>query len=416
MSETPGAAPVASEAMPRPSRGRRRIRRRLLYGLAAAGAIVLIGYILRPAPVEVEMGAVARGPMEVTIEAEGVTRVRERYTISAPITGRLARLAVRENDRVARGAIVGWLAPAPVDPREEAQTEAQLASARALVTAAAARTRQARALLDQAEREAARRQILAAAGALSQEQREQAELVARVRRRELESAEAEERSARADAASARLALMGADPERPPAPAIAVPVRAPAAGRVLRVPDRSDRVVTAGTPLLEVGDARALEVVVDVLSTDAVSIRPATPFYLTAWGGPDTLTGRVKYVEPAAFEETSALGVDEQRVNVVGELDSIPASLGDAYRVEASFVIWQAPDVRKVPSSALFQQRGGWAVFVVEGGRARLRSVVPGRRGADETQILKGLAPGERVVLYPSDQVTDGVRVRPAPPG
>jgi HlyD family secretion protein len=174
------------------------------------------------------------------------------------------------------------------------------------------------------------------------------------------------------------------------------------------------VVTPGTPLLEVGDAAALELVVDLLSTDAVQVRPGAPLLVTDWGGADTLRGSVRYLEPAAFTRVSALGVEEQRVNVVGDLHSVPSGLGDGYRVEVAAVVSEAANAVKAPTSALFEQDGRWYVFVVEDGRARLRTVGTGRRGSGETEVLSGLAPGEQVIRYPADELADGTRVRRMP--
>ena len=405
-----GTAPPAPPP-PRGTTGRAvRARRRLLYGLLAVAVVAAGAVVMRPSPMEVEIAPVVRGRLLVTVEGDGVMRVAERFTIAAPVTGRLARLTAREGDRVAAGEVVARLTPVPVDPRSEAQARAHLASAQSVAAEAAARVEQARAASLQASREAARRRVLEGGGALSREQLEQAELAAVTAARELEAAQAAARAAGADVAAARAALLDASPSAPSTSA-KVEVRAPAAGRVLRVPDRSERVVAAGTPLLEVGDAAALELVVDLLSTDAVRVRPGAPLLATDWGGADTLRGTVRYLEPAAFTRVSALGVEEQRVNVVGDLERLPPGLGDGYRVEVAAVVSEAVSAVKAPTSALFEQDGAWYVFVVEEGRARVREVMPGRRGAGETELLRGLAPGERVIRYPADELVEGARVR-----
>ena len=191
----------------------------------------------------------------------------------------------------------------------------------------------------------------------------------------------------------------------------IDVRSPVAGHVLRVHEESERIVAAGTPLLEVGDPGDIEVVVDVLSADAVRIRPGAPVAIEDWGGEQPLEARVRLVEPSGFTKVSALGVEEQRVNVVADFVDGPGALGDGYRVEARVVVWEAPDVVRVPGSALFRRGDAWHVFVVERGTARLRRVEVGHRGSFEAELLAGLEPGERVVLHPSDRVQDGVRVR-----
>jgi HlyD family secretion protein len=389
-----------------------RMKRRVIYAALGVVAIALVALALRPSPVDVELGAVTRGPLTVTLEAEGVTRVVERYSVSAPVTGRLERMTLREGDVVRAGSVVAWLTPVPIDPRSEAQARARLASAQSLRAEAASRVEQARAAYVQAAREAARRRELEAAGALSLEQREQAELAATLREREMQALQAAARAADAEVAAARGALLGGGAGETTA-AATVAVRAPVGGRVLRIPERSERIVAAGSPLLEVGDAAGLELVLDLLSTDAVAVRPGTPLLIVNWGGPDTLDARVRRVEPAAFTKVSALGVEEQRVNVIGDLLAPPPGLGEGYRVDAAVVLSHTPDAIRVPASALFQQDGRWSAFVVEGGRAHLRPVAPGRRGGGLAEVLSGLKPGEQVVRYPSDALEDGARVRPS---
>ena len=191
----------------------------------------------------------------------------------------------------------------------------------------------------------------------------------------------------------------------------VPLRSPTAGQILRIPERSERVVTPGTALMTVGDPRALEIVIDVLSSEGVKVKPAMPVRLEGWGGPQPLQARVRLVEPFAFTKVSALGVEEQRVNVVADFVDPPQSLGDAFRVEARIVIWSSEDTLKIASNALFRKGEGWAVFVADGRRARLRAVKPGHGGPLETEILEGLAAGDRVLLHPSNEIADGTRIK-----
>jgi HlyD family secretion protein len=189
------------------------------------------------------------------------------------------------------------------------------------------------------------------------------------------------------------------------------VRSPTTGRILRVPDASERIVAAGTPVAELGDPCDLEVVVDVLSTDAVRVVPGAPVELVAWGGEEALGGRVRQVEPSAVTRVSALGVDEQRVNVIVDLVDTPPALGDGFRLDARIVVWQADRVLLVPASAVFRTGSGWSAFVVADGRAQLRQVRVGHRSDAAVEVLEGLAEGDRVVLFPSDRLQSGLRVR-----
>lgn len=231
-------------------------------------------------------------------------------------------------------------------------------------------------------------------------------LAHRARTDDLAAAEARAAAATAEVAAARAPLIGTDG----GPA-SLAIRAPAAGWVLRVPERSERVIPAGTPLLELGDSRALEVTTDVLSADAVLLRPGDAAEIVEWGRDSTLRARVRLVEPSAFTRVSALGVDEQRVNVRLDMLDTPHELGDGFRVEVRITIWERPDVLSVPASALFQRGRDWTVFVVEDGRARERVVEPGHRTASAVEVRRGLDAGARVILFPSDQIAEATRVR-----
>jgi len=232
----------------------------------------------------------------------------------------------------------------------------------------------------------------------------------RLREEDLAAAEARSRAAVADVDQARAALIATEDSKSNALLL---VRAPVDGCVLRVPERSERVVSAGSPIIEVGDPTVLELVVDVLSSDASRIRPGAVVTVDNWGDGENLTGRVRTVEPAAFTRVSALGVEEQRVNVVIDLPQWPAALSDGYRVEARIRVWERADVTIVPISALFRHDRDWAVFAVRAGRAQLRPVEIGEQNTSGAQVLEGLSAGEVVVLFPSDQITTGRRVTPA---
>jgi HlyD family secretion protein len=377
-------------------------------GVVAAVAIALAAYMMRPTVLDVDTATVTRGPMRVTVDEDGRTRVRDRFVITSPVAGRLHRLTVREGMVIRPGDVVAWIAPLPLDASTRRQAEARLASARALASEATVRVRQALEAAEQAQRTLQRSNVLLAAGGISPQAREQALLESRSRSDEQAAAASRARAAASEVEAAQAVLIALGSSR----TVATPVHSPAGGRVLRVPESSERVIAAGAPILELGDATALEIVADVLSTDAVRVRPGQEVELAEWGGERPLRARVRSVEPAAFTRVSALGIDEQRVNVLIDLIEPAPALGDGFRLEARIVVWQAADVLNVPASALFQKgENAWSVFVVDGGRARQRPVEIGHRSSRSVEILSGLGQDAQVVLFPSDQVRDGVRVR-----
>jgi HlyD family secretion protein len=377
----------------------------LLIALVLAGATV--GYALRPDTVSVDTYAAARGPMRETIDEDGRTRVRNRFVVAAPVAGRLERITLREGDRIARGQIVGWIAPMPLDSAGRRIATARLDAARALSTEASSRVQQAKAVMELASNVDKRRKALLDAGAISLEQYEQSKTDLRAKAEELSAAASRLRSARADVTAALAALAPTEGKE----ARAVPVKSPVSGRVLRITEASERIVAASSPIIELGDAEALEVIADVLSSDAVRIQPGNRVEIAEWGGDRSLEGRVRAIEPSAYTRVSALGVDEQRVNVLVDILDPPASLGDGFRVEMRATVWEGGNVLAVPSSAVFQLGSGWQVFVVNENRARRRSVTIGHKGASMIEITSGLEPGERVILFPSDQIDEGKRVR-----
>lgn len=283
-------------------------------------AIVVAVPLFRQPPIKVEVAAAQRGRLRMTIDAQGQTRVRDRFVVTTPVTGLLKRITLRRGDKVSAGTTLAIIEPAPwgsLPVIEPGQT----------------RTVQSAVVL-----------------------------------------------------------------------------APVSGRVLRVLEENERVVAAGTPLLELSNTTKLEVVVDVLSTEAVKIRPGSEVLIEGWGGERPLRARVQLVEPSGFMKVSALGIEEQRVNVIAEFVDEPGALGDGYRVEARFIIWQGEGVLKIPASALFRQGDGWGVFVVEGGRAHRRAVEAGHRSGFEVEITNGLTEGENVILHPPNQVEEDSRV------
>lgn len=369
-----------------------------------------------PRPVLVEFAEVARRPLEVAVEEEGRTRVKDRYVLYAPVAGYLRRVTLEPGDAVTAGQPVAWLDPLPaatLDPRARAEAEARLAAMRAALEQARETGKQAAAEAHLAEQEFARRQDLLARQLISRTEFDQAES-----RRDAAAAAAGAAASAVDvarheveAAAAVLSYAGAMAAgEAPAP---VALRAPVDGRVLRRLQESAGVVPAGQPLVEVGDTRALEVEVEVLSRDAVRIEPGGRVLFERWGGGEALEGRVRVVEPAGFTKISALGVEEQRVLVIADLLDPPEAwqrLGDGYRVEARFITWAQEDALTAPASALFRRADAWEAFVAEDGRARRVSVTPGRSSGLMTEIAAGLESGQWVIVHPPEEVEDGMRV------
>ena len=384
-------------------------RRALLWVAGAVVVLAVLGWLLRPAEVSVELAPVVDGPLEVTVRDEGETRVRDRYVVTAPVSGYLTRLSLREGDVVAAGSEIAHLDVLPLDQRTSAQAIAGFEAARDHQRTAAAVVIQSRDALAQARRDVERTAVLMRAGAVSREVLEQAELTVAVRTKELEAADFRAQAAAHDVEAARAALAATD-QNGATHTRHVIVRAPAAGRILRVPQESARVVPPGEPLVEMGDPSKLEITTDLVSTDAVKVRPGQAMYVEGWGGDQPMRGRVRLVEPSGFTKVSALGIEEQRVNVISDLLDDCETLGDRYRVQVRIVIWRGEHVLTVPWSALVRDDEGWRVFVAEGGRARARAVKVGRQGEFDVQILDGLRVGERVVRHPTDRVVDGARI------
>lgn len=372
---------------------------------------------LWPHPVEVELATVDRGPLRVTIDVEARTRVRDRWTVSSPVNGVLERLPWQAGDAVAAGEVVGRLhplAPSPLDDRATADLRAQLESVTALWTEADAGVASARTAERHARHEWHRQTRLLAGGASSALARDAAATELALRRTARTAAEA--RRSSLDHERTRIAAQ----LHPPGDA-APPVRevyAPAAGQVLRIALQGPGPVATGAPLLELGDPSKLEVIADVLTPDAVQLPAQASAEFSRWGGERPLRARLRRVEPGGFTKVSALGVEEQRVWTVWDPAGDPqlwARLGDGYRLDAQFVVWQG-DVVRVPAAALLRQSERWYVFIAEADRAHLREVRPGHRGAQQVEVRAGLKPGDRVVIFPSAELRDGVRVRPVAAG
>ena len=396
---------------------RMRVTRKAVWiGVGIIVAALILVPMLLPDRVAVSTAEATLGPMTVTVDEDGRTRAVDRYVVTAPVAGELERLPIRAGERVNRGDAVARIRPLPLDERTRSGLAAARDAALARERAATATVEQATAAATQAEREYERRRALTEAGALSSEQLEQYALASRSAVEQRDAARQALEAARADVRAARAALLGggrATDLDGAAGGAVITVRAPATGTVATIPERSGRIVQPGQVILEITDPSALEVVVDVLSTDAARIEPGMRAMLTGWGG-EPLGATVRRVEPAAFTRLSALGVEEQRVNVILDLDQRPEALGDGYRVEASVAVWREDSVLSVPSSAVFRDGGGWRLFTVEDGRARLTRVTVGERTGARTQVLAGISAGDEVVLFPSDDLTDGMRVSPEP--
>jgi HlyD family secretion protein len=387
----------------------------LAAGLLVAG---LLTYSFWPRPAEVDVVRVTRGPLRVTVDEDGKTRIKERYVVSAPLAGRLTRITLRPGDRVSAGktplTVIEPADPALLDDRARAEAEARVNAAEAARKQAVPKLERARFAHDLAVKELHRIRRMVVGRETTTQDVESAENKERMTQEDIKTNQFAMQIADFELAQARAALTRT---RPPSPGDIENWRfeifAPVDGRVLRVYQESVTPVTPGQRLLEVGDPSDLEVEVDVLSSDAVKVAPGTKVYLEHWGGDAPLLGRVRLVEPSGFLKVSALGVEEQRVNVIIDFLDPPekrARLGDAYRVEARIIIWSADDVLKVPAGALFREGDDWAVFAVEDGRARLCRVQIGRSNALETEITSGLEEETAVILHPGDKTHDGGRV------
>lgn len=394
-------------------------RRTLTWGLPVLLVALALAYTFRPQPVPVDLAPVTRGDMQVSVGDEGHTRVRDVYVVSAPLNGEMERVKVKVGDAVVAGkseiVVIRPSDPSFLDFRTRSTLEAEVSAAEAAEGLAKAEVKRARAELNFARSELKRARELTKRNTISQRALELAELEVTTREAALAQAEASLRVRRHELATARARLI--EPGQRPAAGenCCVTVRAPVSGRVLRVFQESEGVISAGQPIVEIGDPRDLEIVVDLLSSDAVRVEEGAPVVIRDWGGKRDLKGVVRRVEPYGFTKVSALGIEEQRVNVIIDFSGPPegrAALGHGYRVDVRIVVWQGAGVLKVPMSALFREGGDWAVFVDNDGRAERRLVRIGHLNDREAEVLGGLKEGEKVVLHPSDRVTNGVELQP----
>lgn len=414
--------PVAPQPVPaKPPRQRGRFLRRaiaLVVVIAVSTSVVLL---YRPQPLPVDVARAERGDIEVVVEEDGVTRVKDRYQVSAPLLARLSRIELSVGDDVEPGTVLARLSPSEpplLDARSQAEARARVASAQAALRQAEAAVRRLETSVLFAEKEESRQARLVKAGSASPTLLERASLSLETQRDELASARFGARVAAHQLQLAKVAergYAGAGGKQAGAQADEVlEVKSPISGRVLRVLQRSEGIVQPATPLLELGDCSALELVVDVLTSDAVAIDKGALVRIQRWGGAKPLVGHVRMVEPSAFTEVSALGVEEQRANVIVDLDSpreVWRALGDGYRVEAQIVVERRSDVLRIPLGAVFRVDGQWSTFVVEGEHVRRVQLEIGHRNAQWVEIQAGVSEGDEVVLFPSDQIVDDVLVK-----
>lgn len=383
--------------------------RRWLVAVFLVVVAALAFFLLRPSPISVETAKVTRGSLRVTVDEDGETRAHDRFVVAAPVAGRLLRVELEEGDNVSANAEVAKLEPLPLNQQQREEVLARIETAQATKRQADARLAHAREDFEQSRRDLTRAETLAKQGVLSIQMLEQARNAEITSREELEAAKFSAMAAASEVKVAQAGLVGMDAGNTPHKIISL--RSPVAGSVLRVVEKSERVVPAGAPVLVLGDPSKIEVVTDVLTTDAVNVKPGAPVYLEGWGGNHPLRAKVRLIEPAGFTKISALGVEEKRVNVIADFIDPPDGLADGYRVETRIVTWEGQDVLKVLGSAAFREGETWCVFVVERGRARRKTLEIGHRNQTEVEILQGLTEGEDVILHPSNQLKDGVRVR-----
>lgn len=400
-------------------------------GLIAVVAVGVVGaglaHAFRPQPVPADFATADRGELVVTVDEEGRTRVRDVYVVSTPVAGRVMRIEKEVGDTVTAGdtllATVQPSEPSFLDLRSRRRAEAEIKAAEAALALAKAELARARAELEFAGSDLARARPLAQRGAISTREYERYQLEVKTRAAAVDTAEAAVKVRESELDTARAMLITPDitvREPDGAATCCVDIYPPVDGRILKIMQESENVVIAGTPLMEIGDLNQLEVVIDLLSSDAVRVAPGAEVMIERWGGGDMLRGSVRRVEPYGYTKVSALGIEEQRVDVVVDFTGPTArwrSLGHGYRVEARIAVWRGEDVVRAPVSALFRQGGDWTVFVVdEDDRARERRITIGHRNTRHAEVLTGLEKGERVVVYPSDRVADGVRLVARPGG
>ena len=391
------------------------MRRRILIISIVLIVVVLLIYGFLPKTQVVDIVSVKRGPLQITIEEEGRTRLKDRFTISAPTSGYMRRVKSKVGDAVKKGQIVAVLEPLPsqaLDPRSRATAQASVSSAEASLGAAIERERVASADASYLEQRKERLKTLYDKGSIAKDQFDQINSEAQKARALQLSAAAEINVAKSELERAKITLRNFAAVK--TEGNTVDVTSPLSGTVFRVYRESEGAVNIGEPLMDIGNAKNLEVRVEVLSSDAVKIKEGTRVLFKRWGNDEPLTGQVRLVEPAGFTKISSLGVEEQRVLVIADITSPPEKwnlLGDGFRMEAHFILWEGENVPQIPASALFRLGKDWAVFVAERGKARKRVVQIGQRNGMAAEILSGLKENEKVLAYPDDSISEGTKIK-----
>lgn len=393
-----------------------KIRFRTVFWTGAAIVVAgLLVYAFRPQPVPVDVAEVTRGPMQVAVRDEGRTRVRNEYVISAPVGGQLLRVEYKPGAEVSAGDVLARILPSDpslLDARSRAELQAALRSAEAAFELAQTELERAEAQLEFAEMEAERIRILQVDALVSVEAQDRAELQLRIAETARETAQENIRVREGELAAAEARLMQTEGES--VEDFVVTIRAPTSGRIMSVRQESQSVISGGAEIMTLGDPQDLEIVAEFLSTDAVEIEAGAPAFVESWGrGRPPLRGQVRLVEPYGFLKISALGVEEQRVNVIVDFVGSPeewAALAHGFRVEVAVITWEADDVVQVPVAALFRADDAWATFVIEEGRATITPVEIGQQNGTVAEVLSGVDEGDVIVLYPGEQLADGVRV------
>lgn len=403
---------------PSTPRSRPAILRHLKWILPLVLLAGLIALAFRPRTVDVDIGTVTSGPMLLSVDEDGMTRIRERYVISAPLAGRLGRVELDPGDRLKAGSVIATLDPGEpnlLDPRLRAQAEARMKAAEASLARANSQLEAAQVDSEMRAKAYERIRHLASTGNVAEVRLEEAECLHLGAQLNIRAAESAVKVATFDLEQARAALLHttSENENGAREGQNFTIRSPIDGLVFRVFEESSTVVTAGSRLMEIGDPKDLELIIDVLSQDAVNIRSGQRVILDYWGGEHPLNARVRHVEPSAFTKVSALGVDEQRVNVIADLEDRPGpgeTLGDSFRIEARIVTWETAGALRVPAGALFRTGDQWSVYRLVGGRAVLTAVEIDHHNGSEAEVLAGLADGDQVVLHPGDRIADGTPV------
>jgi HlyD family secretion protein len=394
------------------------LRRKILMVVVALAVVVLLVWGFWPKTREVDLAVVKRGPLQIVIEEEGRTRLKDRFTISVPAAGYLRRVSLKVGDMVKKGQVVAVLEPMrspSLDPRSRATASAAVTAAEAALQAAIQREKAAASDVAYLKQRRERFKALYEKGAISKDQRDQ--IVAETEKAEalMLSSTAAVQVAKAQLEEAKAALSNFSQEKTDGGKEIVTISSPLSGSVFRVYHESEGAVNVGEPIMDIGNVADLEIRVELLSSDAVKIKEGTKVLLKHWGGEETLIGEVRRVEPAGFTKISSLGVEEQRTLVIADITSprqLWQKLGDGYRLEAHFVVWEGDQVLQIPASALFRSGSNWAVFVDEKGKARKRIVEIGQRSGLAAQVLSGLKEAEKVIAYPDDSLADGTSIKP----